>query len=494
MHSFYLHPDYEALRSTWAKYQDFYDGDNERMKNYLIRFALEDESPDGKAAWNQRKNRTFYVNFCEPIISIWVSMLFKRSVDTSEVADIFTDQELDNIDGEGNSINTFIKKWTTQYLLLGKSYAFVDSPNVLVRNQADANSAGLRPYGQIWSPTEVPDWQKESINGSHIGKFTSIHDMRVELPLRASLSHQPTLQLVRRSFYLKDGAFTMQRFIAKTQDSTASSTKQSAVMLFLSGAQNTTQWIPDGEEKSISEVSEIPVTIMEDRSWLAEVIPQAHRYYNLDSNHDNIIYFNGYPRLAISTNQSMASIMPASESTVMKLPEGSTLTQISSDDPTASEKNRAEVRNMIFRIGLNQIRQLDGGSQAVQSADTIRQEKEFTVALAKETVLNIQQGVNSFVQHWAMFRKKKDYANTIKLNTDIGTDDVNEFIQLYNAFATKVGQYPETSKAMDKKLIEKVGLNSEDTSAIFDEIDNAEPAETSQTQRANILNSFVNAR
>jgi len=186
--------------------------------------------------------------------------------------------------------------------------------------------------------------------------------------------------------------------------------------------------------------------------------------------------------------------MPASESTVMKLPEGSTLTQISSDDPTASEKNRAEVRNMIFRIGLNQIRQLDGGSQAVQSADTIRQEKEFTVALAKETVSNIQQSVNSFVQHWAMFRKKKDYANTIKLNTDIGTDDVNEFIQLYNAFSTKVGQYPETAKAMDKKLIEKVGLNSEDRSAIFDEIDNAEPPETSQAQRTNILNSFVNAR
>jgi len=471
MIKFYLHPEFKRHLPAWTRYMDFFDGDNDTMKKYLHRFALEDNSQDGKKAWEQRLSRSYYVNFCEPIISIWISLLFKKPANIAAVKDIFTEEELENIDGNYTPLNLFIRNFATEYLKFGKAFMFVDSPTGQSRNAAEDEEMGLRPYGEIWTPQSVPDWEIETINAVNRGDFKAIHQQLVRIPQRTSLSEEPKLELIRREMKMTEQGYTIQ--IYKAGNESFNNDNMTAETLYALGLQPETAWIPEGEPIVIPEIEEIPVTVGNDRSWLKEVQPLCERYYNLDSNHDNIIYFQGYARIAISTNQTLASILPASESTVMRLPEGATVTQITSEDPTASEKNRSDIRNMIFRVGLNQPRQLDGGSQQVQSAETMREEKEFTLALARETVSDIENLVNQFAKNWAAFKRRPEYENKIELNKDFSTEDYNEFIQLYTAFSDRRQLYPTATKQLDKMLIDYLKVPESAAAEINAEIDAA---------------------
>lgn len=485
MIKFYLHPEFKTELPAWTRYMDFYDGNNQNIKKYLHRFALEDNSVDGKRAWEQRLARTYYVNFCEPIISIWISLLFKKPANIAAVRDVFTEEELENIDGNYTPLDLFIRNFATEYLKYGKAFMFVDAPTGTSNSAAEDEELGLRPYGEIWTPQSVPDWEIETINSINRGDFKAIHQQMIRLPPRESLSVEPRLELIRREMKMTDQGYTIQ--IYKAQNESFSNDNMTAEALYALGLQPETSWMPDGDPIVIPEIDKIPVTVGNDRSWLQEVQPLCERYYNLDSNHDNIIYFQGYARVAIATNQTLAAIMPASESTIMRLPEGATVTQITSEDPTASEKNRADLRNMIFRVGLNQPRQLDGGSQQVQSAETIREEREFTLALAKETVSDIENLVNQFIENWAQFKRRPEYENKIELNKDFSTEDYNEFIQLYTAFADRRALYPTASKQLDKMLVEYLKVPASVQETINEEIDNtvtaqAEPLPTTRAR------------
>jgi hypothetical protein len=466
---FYQHPEFKQNYLSWQKYEDFFNGDNETIKKYLHRYALEDNSVDGKKAWEQRLGRSYYVNFCEPIISIWISLLFKKPANISQILDVFTEEELENIDGNNTPLDLFIRNFATQYLKYGKAFMFVDAPQGQSQSAEQDAELGLRPYGEIWTPLEVPDWEIETINAVNRGEFTAVHQQFIRIPPRASLSEQPRLELIRREAKLTDQGY--QITIYKAQNEQLSTSNMTPEMLFALGLQPETAWVQDGEPVLIPEINQIPLVEGDDRSWLKEVQPLCERYYNLDSNHDNIIYFQGYARIAIATNQTLASIMPASESTMMRLPEGATVTQITAEDPTASEKNRADIRNMIFRVGLNQPRQLDGSSQQVQSAETIREEREFTLALAKETVSDIENLVNQFVEYWAMFKRRSDYEGKIELNKDFSSEDYAEFIQLYTAFSDRRALYPTASKQLDKMLIEYLKVPETVQAEINKEID-----------------------
>lgn len=476
---FYQHPEFKQNYIQWHKYRDFFAGDNEQIKKYLHRYALEDNSVDGRKAWEQRLGRTYYVNFCEPIISIWISLLFKKPANISQVLDVFTEEELENIDGNHTPLDLFIRNFATEYLKYGKAYMFVDSPSGQSRSAEEDEEMGLRPYGEIWTPLEVPDWEIETIAAVNRGDFKAIHQQFIRIPPRQSLSEEPRMELIRREAKMTDQGYTVTIYKAQVEQLTT--TNMTPEVLFALGLQPETAWIQDGDPIVIPEISEIPVCVGNDRSWLKEIQPLCERYYNLDSNHDNIIYFQGYARIAIATNQTLASIMPASESTMMRLPEGATVTQITAEDPTASEKNRSDLRNMIFRVGLNQPRQLDGSSAQVQSAETIREEKEFTLALAKETVSDIENLVNQFVENWAMFKRRPEYEGKIELNKDFSSEDYAEFIQLYTAFADRRALYPTASKQLDKMLIEYLKVPETVQATINEEIDANSPATPATT-------------
>ncbi len=484
---FYQHPEFKQNYLSWQRFQDFFNGDNEQIKKYLHRYALEDNSIDGKKAWEQRLGRSYYVNFCEPIISIWISLLFKKPANISQVLDVFTEDELENIDGNNTPLDLFIRNFATEYLKYGKAFMFVDAPTGQSRSAEEDEELGLRPYGEIWTPLEVPDWEIETINAVNRGEFNAIHQQFIRIPPRQSLSEEPRLELIRREAKMTEQGYTVT--IYKAMNEQISTSNMTPEMLFALGLQPETAWVQDGEPIVIPEITEIPAVCGDDRSWLKEVQPLCERYYNLDSNHDNIIYFQGYARIAIATNQTLASIMPASESTMMRLPEGATVTQITAEDPTASEKNRADIRNMIFRVGLNQPRQLDGSSQQVQSAETIREEREFTLALAKETVSDIENLVNQFVGYWAMFKKKPDYEGYIELNKDFSSEDYAEFIQLYTAFADRRALYPTASKQLDKMLIEYLKVPETVQAEINQEIDNT--AAVTPAATATIRNTLL---
>lgn len=491
MKKFYLHPEFQANQAAWQAYQDFYEGNDGTMRSkYLNRFAIEDKSQDGEAAWLQRQQRTFYVNFCEPILSIWVSMLFKRCPDYEAVNDVFTEDERDNVDGNGYSADQFFKRFALEYLKYGKAAMFVDAPNVQSNSAGEDVANGLRPYGEIWTPLSIPDWQIETINGVNRGKYNALHQQFLRIPQR-SLDTQPRFELVRRELKLVNGVYTIQLFKVTADSGQVMPTTPTDLLIL--GSKQESTWEQIGNPITIADLKEIPVVVGESQSWLKEIQPLCNRYYNLDSNHDNIIYFQGYARVVIASDTEPASTQKASEQSMMRIPQGATVTQITAEDPTASEKNRAELRNMIFRVGLNQIRQLDGGSQQVQSADTIREEKENVYALAKEVTEELEDYANQFIRHWASFKKKSDYTNRIEFNKDFSSQDYDDFLKLYSAFQARRAAYPQTSKEMDKKLIEMAELD--DLETFEKEIDDAKeepPAAPAGGPGQGIINRFVN--
>ncbi|MBI5971421.1 MAG: phage portal protein [Deltaproteobacteria bacterium] len=160
------HPHYDAFVKEWRFYISAYFGGRlYKEGNYLLQHPF--ESP---ANYRRRREISYYYNYCGPIVDILVSHLFRREAKRdfgSLSTDLLFNAFLKDADLDGSAFAHFMRDAQRLSAIYGRVSIIVDRPKSAAGTQAEARSAGLRPYVSVVTPENLLDW---SYSRSDIGR------------------------------------------------------------------------------------------------------------------------------------------------------------------------------------------------------------------------------------------------------------------------------------------------------------------------------------
>lgn len=186
-----LHPLYRQNLPHWQKILDFAEGND--LGRYIIQHQRESDD-----AYNRRKKRIGYRNFVDPILSTNTSYLFSKSISREATSTArqsrvreqpsvpFSggrvirfderrrqmkppDKDLVqrwkdfcyDVDGQGNTIDRYMKRATYWTLGFGMTHHLVDLPRIeqAPRSRAEQTAMNLRPYYAMYLPMDLVNWE-----------------------------------------------------------------------------------------------------------------------------------------------------------------------------------------------------------------------------------------------------------------------------------------------------------------------------------------------
>lgn len=491
----FTHPEYNLRIEDWIVWQDLFEGKHQILTQtkYLWLHRIETlgnevriQSSSGQTRTTHttpkstdlrriRERNTRYLNFSEILISIWTSLFFKDGIDYTEVfsqnkedqENLFTEEEFTNIDGLGAHLDSFIKNQLfVDRLNLGKTVTIVNAlSNQQV--QSEPEEGDHRIILERVTPLIMKDWEIEDIDPHRVGRFNKIRYEYKVIPQRKSLEQIANIVLRSRVYELgfiqeKDKEEPAQAVFVTIYEEARDEKGQE-----IRNKNNQKQWrIFRPAEPLMSGtdfVKEIPIAIIDDDSWLKDAVQESLRYHNLRSTKDHIQYSQGYDKafiIGIDPASDYIKFMGASVWTM--LPEGATVTTLPPVSVEGYENSLNVAIDSIFKVGLNMLRTMPADSRQVQASDTIREDKNNTVAVVEAALQEFQGYLDDIVRNVATFKGKEGFKGRIKLNPDITTDDVQQFTEIALAFRDSIRQIPVINEAVIKKAVKKLNLPKED--------------------------------
>jgi hypothetical protein len=163
-----VHPTYASYVKTWKMYLDAYKGGS-YVKNYIYQHLRE-----GIESVKKRRERSVYPNYVRPIISLYLSYIFRRKIvrsskpiDKPDEIDSAIKQELEifwkNADGHGTAINKFMKKCGIIAKIFGHVGIIVDMPETKTKiiTEKDRKDNMHSPYLAIYTPIDIVNWETD---------------------------------------------------------------------------------------------------------------------------------------------------------------------------------------------------------------------------------------------------------------------------------------------------------------------------------------------
>jgi len=471
--TFYQHPDYAALLKVWKVAKDLYDGDHDTLvgADYLWRTENESSKLDGQRILGIRCQRTRYLNLSEVLVSLWKSIFFKQDPIYSARVQQDLEQELKDVTGTGMSLTTYLKDSLLRDMLLyGRSISLVNAPFQIQRTTGGNQAIGFRPYLQNINPIAVPDWEVESTLGPNYGKFTQLRHEYDYLAPRKSLRDKPLITRRTTLFYLEGGKF-------------AATTYQAVVEAngVLKQKEGQTVWTPVADA-FLSELKELPISVLNDESWLKDANEENLRFFNLRSTLDSVNYYTGFPnRFLKGISSADADLIKAlTEYSWTLLPENGDAFSIEPPSATSLENAVRESLANVFKVGLNMLRSLPLDSGVAEAADTIKEQKANTQALVLSTIETLENKANEIVRFLGLY-KGKTYDKEVTFSRDIVEEQVQEILSLYSAIQDSIKKIPSWNKSVLKKFARRMNLPETDLDNILTDIDNTDT--TTQEQQ-----------
>lgn len=440
MAKLYVHPCYNALQRKWRTYWDLYDGDHDTLVSlYLWKHVVETTTKGAKLR-GIREERTQYTNFVEPCISAWTSLLFKEdpNVEGLKKEDVFTDEELANIDGTGKSLVQFIKEDVVRnYFLYGKPLILTDAVATKAKNSLDERLLGQRPFWEVINPINVPDWVVEG------GGYRSFRYEYIQDAERESVEAQPKQELLSKLYTIKGTQVEVKRFRKRDADARKKSKSD-----------DSGEWELVGEPILLP-IDHVPVsTLWNQDSWIKDIAPLALSAFNLESVIDNILNNQGYQRVILAGELGEKEWMEIGESVFGKAPAGTTLLQLEPVDTSSVERRYDKLVINIHKIAFDAQRVMPADSKAVEGAGTQIERKDSMVSLLQSSLVDIEDVVNRAVKDWATFKNKPDFDGKIEFSHKIADEDVLAQAQLFLQFKSDIMRskvwYQESLKQVAK--------------------------------------------
>jgi len=171
-----LHEEYVNYINRWNFLQRSYSGGAQyRLGNYLTKYVNENS-----AEYVNRIAQTPLDNHCRSIIHIYNSFLF-RNEPKREFGNIANSPELEafmkDTDLEGRDFNQFMRDVNIQSSIYGHALVLIDKPSTVVGTRAEELQQGIRPYGSIYTPQNIIDWEFERLpNGLYDLSFLRLFE------------------------------------------------------------------------------------------------------------------------------------------------------------------------------------------------------------------------------------------------------------------------------------------------------------------------------
>lgn len=493
----YAHPEYLRRVEDYRTLYDLYEGDQEIMRQtkYLPKFNVENGSDDvRKKLYQQRLQRTFYTNLCEPIVWIWIGWLFQEEINTDQIGKIITKEEQADIDGQGTSLVDFIQELARVLILFGPTYAVVDTPKGRAQTLAEQRAMGIRPYGQIIEPLFVPDWIVKNVDYTPSGEYQMIDYIWRAVGARQAGTDKPSEYWYRRSLSLDGNRVLSDLLIQKTTD-LQTNTKRTAAEEFDPYQQETT-WERKGEQQAI-ELSRLPIVTGGKKSWIQACASNMLKRHQLESSHENILHSHAYPKIFIAGKPlgGTGEKLEFSENSVNFLEAGSSVITVAETNASALDLKVKDTTDTIFKIALNQIRTLPGTSQAVQSDRTIREERAPQFAAAKSAVKEFETLINGIVNVWAQYKgREPNESERVTLNREFGQEDAEAAERRFMTYNKYINENSEWLRAHLSKAVEKEGFDDETTKKIKEQFEDETRSGPSAADRVRnqLLQSIAN--
>jgi len=147
------HPSFTDNISNWILYRDAAKGSSNFMESNLKSHRLEDSED-----YSERKDRLYYLNFCDTIPKIYNSYIFRHKVERAP--DSALAMFRDNVDGKHTDIGSFVKRCGYLASIYGVIHVLVDitESSKETPTKADVKLEGIQPFCKIILPTQLKDW------------------------------------------------------------------------------------------------------------------------------------------------------------------------------------------------------------------------------------------------------------------------------------------------------------------------------------------------
>lgn len=493
----YTHPEYRRNLHDWQTLRDLYCGNETTMRStrYLPKFAVEDEELSTHAEsknsarhiYTQRMARTFYTNLCDPIVWIWIGWLFSEALNLDSISRIVTPEEQANFDGKGTSFIDIAQEMARVMILYGPTYAVIDTPGFETQTRAEDAATGKRPYGQIIDPIHVPDWRIRNVNFSDTGQYEQLDYIWQAVTPRASGRDAPQEQWFRRSLYFDSENSIISEYFAQPTEVDQVNMKEKRRF---NPFDKSSEW-EELERQTLSELTQLPIVRGGKQSWILPAASNMRRRHQLESSFENILHYQAYQKVFIS-GEPLQDSMVMAENSINFLKEGSVVTQVTSATPTALETRVRDVTDTIFKIAFNQIRTLPGTSEAVQSSETIREERQPQFAAAKSAITEFETMFNSIVDVWAEMKGiERNESEKVTISRDFTPEDIDKFVTHYNTFRDEINKNTAWRRATLEKAVDDANFDSETANEIKETL--ADAPRVQNNVRESLIGAINNA-
>jgi len=147
-------PLYSDKLGLWSLYYEAAAGGQGFAQDNLFTHRLEDNDD-----FADRKDRVYYLNFCDTLPTIYNSYIFQNEI--SRKPDETLEEFRRNVDGKGTAIDDFVKKVGYYSSVYGVCHVIVDIPTSKKKgkiSKLDAKRDNLYPFARILHPTQLKDW------------------------------------------------------------------------------------------------------------------------------------------------------------------------------------------------------------------------------------------------------------------------------------------------------------------------------------------------
>lgn len=479
----YQHPRYRQMLAEWQLYQDLYEGEHSTLTGkYLWYHALERKGDaDAGIIRNCRIERTRYLNLEEILVSLLVSIFFRNEGTASKELIAMMGDEIKNVDGKGSSLFTFVKSVGQNVIHYGDTYVSADAFPLAAGSEAQARDRGARPFLELLTPLEVPDWQVETDDPARFGKLNALRREFDVLVPRSRLNSQPETRRVSHELFMDGNKFAVQVYLGELDEQGNVVKDPQGEAVWTSG------------ELIATDLVELPVAYVHCDSWLAGASQEILRHFNLRSNLDNVNYHQGYQKLAAIGVSNDEQRIALSANVVACLPENGDLRAIEAAQAVGLENAVTNSLQNVFNVGLNQLRQIAADSKVGQTADAQSKEREYTTSLVESELQTIETLINQALGYYAEFKGKDGTNCTYTLDKEIEDEDFDKWLRVYGSIKDELASnYPDVNKAAVKKAISQLHLDDEEE--LLQAVDAAvikTPEAQADEERQGLLNKFA---
>lgn len=467
---FYEHPEYLAKKDLWQTCRDLYEGKHEvvTQAKYLPLHELEtsnepfkvEERPDGTTVPSAitvgqflrktRCQRTQYDNYTEPVVSTFISLIFKSEITPDEQIKSLFEEELSDIDGSGQSLEDFIKgSLAIAYFRDGQPILYVDAPKAGFVNKTEEKAAGFRPYFEILDVLSVKDWQIQD-EGPARGEYEILRWEYCSIDKRTSLNQQPTTSEYTKVISIVEGNYTIETF-KKTDGN----------------------WTPYGEVRTLAGFDELPIsTVWGNEPWIKDVVGPQLEILNLNSWKMSVLGSSAFQRVLISAeNLNQKHRISVSEYAWGILPRDANVHVIEPASVDGLRQAALEALDKLFRVAYNRSRGVSASSQEAPGADTLREMKDELIALLVSAIGEMESMVNEAFEYAARLKGKKDFTGKVTFPRDITIADVDKQLEVFAAYRDQIMKVQSWRKAELRRVALEGPYSDEEKEEISKEID-----------------------